>query len=185
TVGVLLAAGRSRRFGAANKLLAPLSGKPLVGHAAAALARVRLEHYVAVVRSSDVAAVLTGFDLEQIPEEQESQSDSLRAGIARAARLGASGVLVCLGDMPRVSVLHLEAVVSLGRAQGIAASSQGGKVMPPAWFDSVYFSELEALEGDQGARAILRSLPLAARVSVQSDELVDIDRPEDLHRFSG
>ena len=37
---VLLAAGESRRFGAANKLLADLRGQPLVLHIAARLARL-------------------------------------------------------------------------------------------------------------------------------------------------
>ena len=48
-VGILLAAGQSRRMGAVNKLLAPLAGKPLVRHATEAMLAAGLDDVIVVV----------------------------------------------------------------------------------------------------------------------------------------
>ncbi|RMD92487.1 MAG: nucleotidyltransferase family protein, partial [Alphaproteobacteria bacterium] len=80
TVGILLAAGASRRFGDADKLLAEARGRPLVSHAARALADV-LPERVAVVSSAEVGAVLAGFRLVRIPPGS-AQSRALHAGLA-------------------------------------------------------------------------------------------------------
>lgn len=48
TCGLVLAAGRSERFGAANTLLAPYDGKPPAAHVAKAMGAVALEHRLVV-----------------------------------------------------------------------------------------------------------------------------------------
>ncbi|MEO0372845.1 MAG: NTP transferase domain-containing protein, partial [Pseudomonadota bacterium] len=96
--GVLLAAGASRRFGDADKLLAPLHGTAMVDHAARALRASDLDLWVAVTRSVEVAEALTGFDIVTPPEADPQQADSLRAGVLRARALGADRVTVVLGD---------------------------------------------------------------------------------------
>ncbi|MEM1065762.1 MAG: NTP transferase domain-containing protein, partial [Pseudomonadota bacterium] len=89
TAGVLLAAGASRRFGAADKLLAPLNGRPLISYAARALVAAKPDVLIAISRNADVDTMLAGFDIMKPPENDPKQSDSLRAGIARAQALGA------------------------------------------------------------------------------------------------
>ena len=61
TVGILLAAGQSRRFGPTDKLMAPLHGRPLVTYAAATLRAVAPDVLIAVTSSEIVAAELDGF----------------------------------------------------------------------------------------------------------------------------
>lgn len=178
--GLLLAAGRSCRFGAADKLLAPLDGAPLVTHAAGSMRRCGLDRLIAVVRSAEVAALLAGFDPVFVAEDETAQSTSLRAGVLHADALGAAGVLVALGDMPRVPAAHMERVMHAGRTHGIAATARGEGTIPPAWFARDHFGALTEITGDQGARAVLRAVPPAGRISCSGALLVDIDRPEDL-----
>lgn len=179
-IGLLLAAGHSRRFGTDDKLLADLGGMPLVSHAASALRAAGLDRLVAVVRSPQVAVHLEGFDPVFIEGRDAPQSVSLRAGIAAAAAQDAGGVLVALGDMPRVPVGHLRALIEGGVVSGLAATAVGDRVMPPAWFGADHFAALVEVEGDRGARDLLRRTREQGRISCPPDLLTDVDLPEDL-----
>lgn len=179
-IGLLLAAGHSRRFGTADKLLAPLEGAPLVTHAAAALRAAAPDRLIAVVRSAKVATCLPGFEPVMLTEADAPQSASLRAGVLRAAELGAAGVLVVLGDMPRVPAAHISALLACGSTRDLAATVAGDRPMPPAWFAARHFGALVDITGDQGARAVLRRTPPEARIACPPDWLTDIDRPGDL-----
>ena len=59
---IVLAAGRSTRMGATNKLLADLDGKPVVAHVVDAIAAAGLPPPVVVVghMAAEVGAVLGG-----------------------------------------------------------------------------------------------------------------------------
>lgn len=179
-IGLLLAAGHSRRFGAADKLMTPFDGAPLVTHAAAALRASGADRLIAVLRSAEVAASLPGFEPVFMDTPGAPQSESLRAGVLRAVDLGAVGVLVALGDMPRVPGTHIAALLALGRNHDLAATQVGDRTLPPAWFAARHFEALVAVSGDRGARDLLRCTPPAARIACPPDWLVDIDRPEDI-----
>ena len=62
---IVLAAGRSTRMGAANKLLADVGGKPMVRHAveAALASRARPVLVVTGHQADDVRAALAGLDV--------------------------------------------------------------------------------------------------------------------------
>ncbi|SDF40316.1 nucleotidyltransferase family protein [Limimaricola pyoseonensis] len=180
-VGLLLAAGRSRRFGPQDKLRAPFRGRPLVTHAAAALRASGPDRLLAVCADPAVAAVLDGFEI--VPTDPEGgQSASLRAGARRARALGAAKLLVVLGDMPRVRPELLREVVAACDAAHPAAAHDGTRIMPPACFPAALLPDLEALEGDRGAAALLRGgAPGAVRLCPAAPGLlIDIDTPEAL-----
>ena len=178
TVGLLLAAGRSSRFGPANKLLAPFRGAPLVTHAAASMAALPLDHRLAVTADTRVASLLPGFRIVAA-DPAGLQSDSLKSGLRAAGRLGADLVLVALGDMPLVTPDLLAAVLAGARVHGIAAAADGDLVMPPAAFAADRLPALLALSGDRGAGALLRDLPGPARIAAPGC-LADIDTEGDL-----
>ena len=106
-VAIVLAAGSSRRFGAANKLLTPLDGRPLLAHALVA-ARHAPVAWILVVTGADrtrVAAVVR----RTLPRARIVHARKHREGIAAslAAALAAlpsrvDEALVFLGDMPRI-----------------------------------------------------------------------------------
>ncbi len=183
--GLLLAAGESRRFGAENKLLAPLDGRPLVVHAAEAMLASGLAPLFAVTASARVAALLAGFRIVPLGEGASAQSRSLAAGIAAAQALGVGRLAVVLGDMPQVTAALIGDVVARCPEGGASAAFDGARPMPPACFDAALFAELAALEGDRGAASILRRLPPDCLLSTPAEMLADIDTPGDLAALAG
>ncbi len=173
--GVLLAAGHSRRWGAGNKLLAPLRGQPLVCHAATTLRRAPIHLRAAVLRDPQVAAALAG--LPALPPDGCDQSASLRAAVRWASAQGAGALLVLLGDMPALSDDLVAAVVAACADRPAAVRHPDGRAGVPACFPAALFPALTALRGDRGAGALLSG---AALVPAPARELADVDAPADL-----
>lgn len=180
---ILLAAGGSRRFGPADKLLAPLAGEPLALHAAKRMAELAPLRLIAVCCDGDGTlagqlAVL-GFDIVVNADEALGLSRSLMCGIAEAARTPAAAALVMLADMPFVTLEHLREILARFDAVDapVVASTDGTAAMPPALFARALFGSLQAGKGDRGAKALLAD---AVLVSAAACELADIDRPEEL-----
>ena len=180
---VLLAAGESRRFGTDDKLLTPLAGEPLALHAARHIVELAPRRRIAVCHDADgaLAQVLAshGFEIVANPHPEYGLSRSLSCGIAEVARGPETAALICLADMPFVGTGHLRNL--LARFDPLdaptVASTNGETTMPPALFSRALFDRLRAGEGDRGGKALLAD---AALVHARADELVDIDRPDDL-----
>lgn len=180
---ILLAAGRSRRFGSEDKLLAPLAGAPLALHAARRIVELAPRRRIAVCRdrTGALAEQLTalGFEIVANPHPEAGLSRSLACGIAEAARGPAAAALIALADMPFVGMDHFGSL--LARFDAVStpavASTDGTARMPPALFARSLFGALQAETGDRGGKALLAD---AALVHAAPGELADIDRPEDL-----
>jgi molybdenum cofactor cytidylyltransferase len=182
---LLLAAGRSRRFGA-DKLAAPLAdGTPVVVRTARSLCAAG-HPVLAVVRSegSAVAALLAAVPdivLSPCPDADLGIGRSLAWGVARSADAG--GWLVCLGDMPFVRPETLSRVADALRAgASIAAPVHAGRRGHPVGFARCWREALLALDGDTGGQVILRAHPEALTLVPVDDPgvLRDLDLPEDL-----
>ncbi|QQR39291.1 nucleotidyltransferase family protein [Devosia rhizoryzae] len=179
---VVLAAGLSRRFGADDKLLADLDGRPLAQHCAETLSRLAFAHHIAVCQDSTPITTLfaeSGFTVVINPDSAQGQASSLAVGVAEAASHGASFVLICLADMPFITAEHLLRLLdALDQSpSGIAASAHPDLApTPPAIFAAQHFPELTALTGDQGARDLLRKAQI---VIAGEGELADFDTPAD------
>jgi len=175
---VLLAAGRSERFGAADKLEADLNGTPLGLHAVATLADLSFRARLAVRSGCALDFAVHGYVDIANPRPELGMSGSVRLGVARARAMGAAAVLIALADMPRVTVAHVRRLLEAGGAAGaVVASSDGMKPTPPALFGRDRFDALLGLTGDAGARDLLRG---GRHVVADPAELVDIDTPEEL-----
>ena len=183
TALVLLAAGLSRRYGPASKLVAFYRGKPLALHAASMLATLPFARHIAVCRTGDddLAALLAGAGFEVItnPDTARGQASSIILGVAAAGQPDA--LMICLADMPFVSAGHVRAVVERLTPGGIVASvnAPADPPMPPAAFAREHLPELLRLEGDTGARHLLQ---IAERVVAPEGTLADFDTPADFGR---
>lgn len=163
-VGILLAAGQGRRFdpsGANNKLLAPLAGgEPVAVTSARAMLAV-LPTVIAVVPAANgaVAAALRaiGCDVTVCPDAERGMAASLVHGL-RHSLPAAQAWIIGLADMPyveRATIAALRSAVEGGAA--IAAPVLAGRRGNPVAFGVAHLAELLALEGDQGARALLQT----------------------------
>lgn len=186
TAAILLAAGQSLRFGTDDKLLAPLGGEPLALHAARRIVELAPRRRIAVCREADgtLAGQLAGLGFEIVanPHTGRGLSQSLSYGIAAAACGPEAAVLVCLADMPFVSIGHLRNLLlrfDPSEAPAVA-STNGEAAMPPALFGRSLFDRLQEARGDRGGRALLTG---AALVAAGAGELADIDQPEDFRRY--
>ena len=184
---LVLAAGSGVRFGG-GKLLAPWRGAPLL-HGALAVARAAPVASVTVVTGADadaIAGCVAAFDpkirLVHAADHAEGMAASLRAGVA-ALPPDAAGVIVFLGDMPRVPAAAPAALAAALRDGAMAAAPEfEGRRGNPVGLGRHLFAAVAALTGDQGARRILDDLGPALRRIVALDDgvLFDVDRPEDL-----
>ena len=190
---IVLAAGRSTRMGAANKLLADVGGKPMLRHAveAALASQARPVLVVTGHQADDVRAALAGLDVGFVanPDFALGLSSSLKAGI-RALPKAVAGALVLLGDMPRIEAAHLDAMIAAFASQAGAAivvpMHEGRRGNPVLW-PATLFREMLALEGDVGARRLMvRHASRVHEIDLGTDAvLMDVDTPEVLARLRG
>src|SRR3546814_17827358 len=172
---ILLAAGRSTRFGVADKLAAPLHGRPLVQHAANTLSPIPFGRHIAVCSSSlpvDFAAL--GFDVAWL-RPGEPLSVSLAAGIARAEATACEACLIVLSDMPFVPRSHFDALLEQYSPPPIATGT-AGRPKVPALFGRELWADISRLSVYHGARGLFAD---AAPLSAPAPCLVPIDSPPD------
>ncbi|MGA2666141.1 MAG: nucleotidyltransferase family protein [Nitrososphaerales archaeon] len=184
---VLLAAGRSSRFGS-TKQLAVLGGETLLGRALATLRRSPVDEVIVVVghRAEEVARTAPGARVVLNEEYGTGLASSLRVGIGAVAP-GAAAAVVCLADQPFVSPRLVSRIVARHRLTGAdvvasccRAASGGALVAPPVLFGRRLFAEVAGLTGDRGAKAVIEAHPGFERVAVGCEALLDVDETGDL-----
>lgn len=174
--GVVLAAGASSRLGRPKQLLS-FRGRPLLEHTLAFVAELGLDEVVVVLGGSAEAIleriVLHGARPVINPDYAAGQSTSLKAGLA-AVEERADAVIFLLGDQPLLPPEVVPALIERYQAgdAAIVVPSYGGTRGNPVLFDRLVFPLLHGLEGDQGARPILR-----ARADLVREAPVDAAAP--------
>lgn len=184
--GILLAAGRGRRFdpeGRRNKLLQRLPGGDFVVAASARHLLSCVSRVIAVVPPEDggVADLLRSLGCEVTV--CLVADTGMGASLVQAIRhsLPAEGWLVALGDMPFVAPSTLDALrdaVLAGAA--IAVPTCGGRRGNPVAFGAEHRDALLVLAGDQGARRLLQTHPVSEIAVDDPGILRDVDTPADL-----
>ena len=184
--GILLAAGFSRRFGAADKLLQLLpDGRQIALAAGQNLVRA-LPGSIAVVRPG--AHLLkemleeAGLSVVRCAEHELEMADSLATAVRNLAQDG-SGYLVALADMPFIQPATIRAIAErLAAGATIVAPSYHGRRGHPVGFAPRFRDDLLALRGDAGARSILQAHAQEITLLPCEDAgiLRDIDTPADL-----
>lgn len=189
---LLLAAGHSRRMGS-NKLVLELDGKALIAHVAdAALAAGFAEVIVVTGHQADaVHRALADRPVTWVhnAHHEQGMASTVKAGVEALAPT-VDALLVCLGDMPRVSARQMQEI-----AQAYAPSSEYSICAPvfngnrgnPVLFGRRHFAEMLAVEGDQGARSLLVKHADRIRLVPMDDDaiLADIDTPDAFRRIGG
>jgi len=180
---LILAAGRSRRFGADNKLLASLGGEAVIRQTVTVVRRAGISDIVAVTgpHGDAIEAVLHDLPVRCVrcSDDLDGMGYSIAAG-AGALVADIDGVVIVPGDMPLLSAASVRMLLSAFGAQGgrriVHATDAMGAQRNPVIWPRAMFAELTALRGSEGAKALIRN---AVAVRIPDRELLDIDTAAD------
>lgn len=168
--GLLLAAGASRRLGTPKQLLRGVDGAPLVARAAKQLVDAGCSPvYVVLGAEGDaIAAAVAELPVRCVRHDRwtEGMGTSIAAGI-RALAVDddgpalLAGVLIMACDMPAVTTEHLATLIAESGGERRVASrytrADGTSIAGiPALLPRSDWAWLRTLDGDQGARTLLR-----------------------------
>ena len=199
-VGVILAAGLSRRLGRPKQLVSLIAkgqakGRALIWHTTRAMLEAAPSGGVLVVTppgdlGQHIRAALDGLDVRftENPRPELGISESFRAGIT-ALSPGTGAASFALGDMPLVSADMQRAVLDTYEATnaplilarfGPGQDGEDWVRAPPHLFRADLFPEFEQ-QGDHGPRHLIQQYaPQAVWVDLPAEALGDLDTPEDV-----
>lgn len=184
---LLLAAGSSQRMGSPKQLL-DYKGQTLIEHTL----QVMLKHGVAsctVVLGANAKRIQTQCDLAAAdyivnPTWEMGMGNSIAFGmrylITNQPKLG--HIMIALVDQPHILTEDYAKLIEASHIEPekIIASYYDDHAGAPMVFPSSYFKRLAALDGDEGARRIVRNeLKNVVKIAMPQAAL-DWDRPEDV-----
>ncbi len=192
---LILAAGQSRRMGKTNKLLARIDGEPMIRIAAGTALDSRADRVLLVTghEADKVRDAVAGLDVPCVYNAAYATglASSIGCGIKALASDGEiDAAIVMLADMPTLDVVTLNALMNTYHQAGtqvIVVPTYRGKRGNPVLWPRRFFSDLAALEGDAGGKALLGThKDFVTEIVSQSDGiLVDIDTPQALFTNRG
>lgn len=174
---VILAAGGSSRMGSPKLLLEGPSGESLIRETIETVRSLDLNDLLVVEGAEPgVGSVAQELGVRRIVNE------NWEAGLGSTIRLAVDslgedidGLLVMLADQPKIGRRDLAVLVESwrGTRAPVVATSypEGGGV--PAVFSRTLFDELRRIEGDRGARDLIRSLDEVELVELRDTRDVD------------
>ena len=180
---LILASGLNRRFTGGDKLLASYRGQPVAAHVAHTALSVGFAQVAAVCGTDQTARRALfrdlGITVASNPEPERGQGYSIASGLRQMNLIGVSGVMVLLADMPDVRQEDLQAMCMRLDIEDAVVTVHNATRQPPVLFRSSILPDLLTLDGDQGARTLLRCLNVA-EIAVSAEAGVDVDTVEDL-----
>lgn len=187
---IVLAAGRSSRFGS-PKALAPLATGTFISQILNGLSDAGISQRVVVVREGDHELVealqktVPGARTVPNPNSDRGQLSSLLVGLDAVDGPEVTGVLVMLVDMPLVATSTIRRLVDAASSSPAAVirASYGGRHGHPVVFKRAAFDALRRADPAVGAKAVVRAFTTE---DVEVDDrgvLEDIDTREDYQRL--
>jgi molybdenum cofactor cytidylyltransferase len=179
---VVLAGGAGTRFeGDTHKLLTVVRGRPLVLWAIEHAREAGLDETVVVTGATSLPE-LTGVTVIQNERWAGGQATSLQAAVHHAEAAGHEAIVVGVGDQPGVPAEAWRAVAETVTSPIVVATYDGERRSPVRLAKEIW--PLLPVEGDEGARVLMRRRPdLVSEVACSGDP-ADVDTLEDLQRWS-
>lgn len=189
---VVLAAGASTRLGKPKQQI-EIEGESLLRRTVRLAAEAGCAPVFVVLgyEAERMRAELAGPDTRAVINERwgEGMGSSLRCGMEAVCLLEPHppGVLLLVSDQPKLTAAHLRRLMAEAgeEADRIAASGYAGGGGVPAVFGQRYFAELAAIEGDRGAREVIRRHEERVSLIPWPEGELDLDRPDDLGKLGG
>ena len=182
---IILAAGRSARLGSPKQLLS-YRGKTLLQHSIDTALQSRASP-VMVILGSGKETIETVLDQTQIfilenNNWESGMASSISCGINNLITIApdSEAVILMVCDQPYVSATLLNEVINkhLESGQAIIASSYENTLGTPALFHKSLFSELSALEGESGAKSLIKKYSQQTGFVSFAQGSIDIDTRE-------
>ncbi len=161
---VLLAAGKSDRLGTPKQMLV-YRGKTLLRRSVEAAMGTGLEPVFVVLGASHSTMEKVLEDLKSVrivnnKGWEEGMASSIRCGVEAAMRMEKvpDGLIIMVCDQPHVNTELLQSLVLTQQKTGmpVVASNYRDNPGVPALFHKSFFNRLLLLEGDTGARKLLK-----------------------------
>ncbi len=182
---VILAAGEGRRMGQPKALL-PWHGQPFVRHVAQTALGAGLWPVIVVEGAQPLKDALRGLDVRRVhnPDWAQGQGASVACG-ASALPPECGAALFLHVDQPHIPVTVLRALQNehARTLAPIIAPFVDERRATPVLFDRCTFSDLRALRGSQGGRALFSRYRLHYLLWHDRSLLWDIDTPDDYRRL--
>lgn len=178
---VVLAAGGSRRLGEPKQIL-PLDGATVLD-ATLGMARASGCDPVVVVLGGAADLVRAEVDLSGVVVVENHDygsgcATSLRTGLA-AVPAGVSGIVLLLGDQPRVRVATIEELEGSARGHGVGVCEYDDGLGHPLWFDREMFPVLHSMHGDKAVWKLVDAGADVVKVRIAGPVPRDIDTWDD------
>ncbi|WP_339062890.1 NTP transferase domain-containing protein [Tepidibacillus marianensis] len=200
--GIFLAAGKSRRMGF-NKLELPFGNTSVGSYTLMTYLHSNLDHIQVVIGRGD-APVWMNTSLFSKPLDEKwsrvscvdsalGQAYSIKCGLQEAMLKNSDAIMILLADQPLISTEMINRLIEeFYKIQDykddyhLIASSYHEILRPPILFTKKAYPYLQKLEGDQGARLLIRKNKDLIGLNVQfenQDWFEDIDTWEDYRRL--
>lgn len=183
---LLLAAGGSRRLGHPKQLL-PYRGKNLLQYAIDECVAAGVGPVILVL-GAHAPKIQQQIDQKEIetlinPNWEAGMSTSIAFGVRHLLSTRTlDGLIISMADQPFLTAGHLkelaQAVTQPGQDVVCAQYDEGAG--PPCYFGADYFEVLSRLNGDTGAKQVVRRYRDRVRYISFPKGHIDIDRPEDI-----
>ncbi|WP_163101098.1 nucleotidyltransferase family protein [Peribacillus alkalitolerans] len=198
-VGIYLAAGSSNRMGC-NKLSLPFEGSFLGSKALITALQSKLDTIFVITTPEDPMdwiapslffnPVFKGKWTRIVSEKSfEGQAESLKSGLKEAENYLSEAAIVLLADQPFITTEMINNLILKYKECSLVetklhyiTSSNNGMFMPPLLLTSHIFSDIIKLNGDHGARYLIRDKDRYNGLSIDYTEtnfFYDIDTPND------
>jgi molybdenum cofactor cytidylyltransferase len=197
---VVLAAGKSSRFGSDKRLNILPSGVPMAVQSILNLTALGIDVFVVVKPEDPLPECFrqfTEFHLEnkhrvktvrwvECKDHALGMGHSLSCGVSALEQAGFGACLVTLADMPFIQSSTYEQLltaIAMGKANGVSVARPVYKGIPghPVGFAREWFPKLISSTGDEGAKSWLKALKHPIKLIDVHDPgvLKDIDQTSD------
>lgn len=116
---------------------------------------------------------------------EKGMGTSLSAGIAEIQKQGAyDGVIVSLSDLPYIDTKHYQKLIqSFEDGNGLTVTQYSDFNGVPCMIGSKYFSELEGLTGDEGAKPLMKKYQKEVSKITSETSYFDVDTDESYQKL--
>lgn len=184
---IIMAAGKSRRFGEADKRFTLLPhGGVLINALVRRARKAGLDVSVVLDAADDVSAQIDApciFSANAAGGMGASIADAIKVIMQQSQ---ADSLLIMPADLPLLRIESLRRVAALAASDCIVIPYCGAQRGHPVAFGRQYWSALSALSGDEGARSVIAAASTENIEVLELDDegiYLDADTPERMSRL--